>query len=427
MSLLKWCESNNSNLVYEWDEANEMAMNEIGSSSGIKVKWICSRCGFHFEQRPSDRVRGHGCPKCARKSHSSVPETICYLAIKQYFSDAIHGYKTDWLGRKELDIFIPSISVGIEYDGNSWHNKSRKRTDNDKTWLCAQHNILIYRIRENGCEPMDDESNNIYYKPSKQYNALKYSIIDVLMRLGHNNVAFDDWESLINKSKCEFSSIERSKSIGVINPEFSAKWDYDKNYPLTPYDILAHSNHKVWLRCDKGHLYKRAPNYSNQKECPICINKIVLEGYNDLATIRPDLALDWNYDRNGELKPTEITFGSNRRIWWKCHACGNEFQSSPNARKDNMGHCSKCVFTNGNETLSKNKAVNNSLAEFYPEIAKEWDYNNNERTPDNVARMSGLEAWWICSNGHSWKASVHSRTHDGKKCPYCKQTQTINC
>ena len=62
MTLLEWCKINNVELIDEWDKTNEVTMDEIGSSSGIKVKWICSRCGFHFEQRPSDRTRWHGCP-----------------------------------------------------------------------------------------------------------------------------------------------------------------------------------------------------------------------------------------------------------------------------------------------------------------------------------------------------------------------------
>lgn len=354
MTLLEWCKINNVGLIDEWDKTNEVSMAEIGSSSGIKVKWICSRCGFHFEQRPSDRTRGHGCPKCARKSHSSVPETICYLAVKKYYPDAIHGYKAEWLGRREIDIFIPSLNIGIEYDGNSWHNESRRQMDDDKERLCAQHNITIYRIREIGCDERSNESRSIYYKPNRQYIDLENAVSDLLKIIGVNNPKWDDWQALINNAKLEFVNNDKSNSLGVLRSDLNQYWDYDKNYPLTPYDILAHSNYKVWFKCDKGHSYQRKPNATYQKNCPICINKIVLVEYNDLATIRPDLALDWNYEKNGNLTPYDIVFGSNKQIWWKCHVCGNEFLSSPNARKDSNGHCAKCAPKGKKQTQTIN-------------------------------------------------------------------------
>lgn len=342
-TLAEWCKSNDNDLAKEWDETNEALIDKISASSIIKTKWICSKCGAHFEQRPADRIRGHGCPRCARQSHSSVPETICYLAIKEYYPDAIHGYKIDWIGRREIDIFLPSINVGIEYDGNSWHNESRRQMDDDKELICEQHNIIIYRIREMGCDIRSNESRSIYYKPNRQYVDLEGAVSKLLMLIGVDNPKWDDWQMLINNAKLEFANNDKSKSLGVLRPDLNQYWDYNKNYPLTPYDILAHSNHNVWFKCDKGHSYRRKPNATYQKNCPVCINKVVLTGYNDLATIKPDLALDWNYEKNGDLTPDDIVFGSNKRVWWKCHVCGNEFQSSPNARKDNKGHCVKCA------------------------------------------------------------------------------------
>lgn len=423
INLFDWATNNNDVLIGEWDETNEIPMDKISFSNGKKMKWVCSKCGYNFEQRVSDRVRGHGCPKCARQSHSSIPETICYLAIKQYYPDAIHNYKVEWLKRRELDIFIPSLSVGVEYDGNSWHNESRKQMDADKENLCCEHGITIYRIREIGCEVMDDESRVVYYKPNRQYVDLKDAVVKILATLGVGDALFDDWQQFINISKQEFAKIERSKSIGVMNQEFSSRWDYEKNYPLTPYDILAHSCHKVWLRCERGHSYQRSPNCSSQKGCPICLNKVVLEGFNDLATVYPNLALDWDYEKNDGLKPTEIVFGSNKRVWWKCHVCGYEFQASPNGRRRNKGCCVKCYNDVRGDKYSLAKAQNNSLAEYYPEIAAEWDYSRNQRDPRNVSKMSGIEVWWICPRGHSWSATVHRRTHDRKKCPYCKQLE----
>ena len=44
----------------------------------------------------------------------------------------------------------------------------------------------------------------------------------------------------------------------------------------------------------------------------------MLKGYNDLRTTNPKIAREWNKERNGDLKPTDVIANSNKRVWWKC-------------------------------------------------------------------------------------------------------------
>ena len=37
---------------------------------------------------------------------------------------------------------------------------------------------------------------------------------------------------------------------------------------------------------------------------PYCGDRKVLKGYNDPRTTRPEIAREWNKERNGDLKPT---------------------------------------------------------------------------------------------------------------------------
>ena len=41
-----------------------------------------------------------------------------------------------------------------------------------------------------------------------------------------------------------------------------------------------------------------------------------MRGFNDLATLCPDLAKEWHPTKNGDLKPEDVACGSNRRVWW---------------------------------------------------------------------------------------------------------------
>ena len=52
------------------------------------------------------------------------------------------------------------------------------------------------------------------------------------------------------------------------------------------------------------------------------MRKALIIGENDLATMRPDLAEEWNFEKNGEIKPYDVTCGSNKKVWWICkHGC----------------------------------------------------------------------------------------------------------
>lgn len=70
--------------------------------------------------------------------------------------------------------------------------------------------------------------------------------------------------------------------------------------------------------CTKGHEWDDTPNHrtSRGSGCAVCAGKRILVSYNDLATRRPDLAIQWHPTRNGDVQPTDVTAGSSKRYWW---------------------------------------------------------------------------------------------------------------
>ena len=48
---------------------------------------------------------------------------------------------------------------------------------------------------------------------------------------------------------------------------------------------------------------------------PYCGDRKMLKGYNDLRTTHPEIAREWNKERNGDLKPTNVITSSNKRVW----------------------------------------------------------------------------------------------------------------
>lgn len=62
----------------------------------------------------------------------------------------------------------------------------------------------------------------------------------------------------------------------------------------------------------------------------------------------------------------------------------------------------------------------NDLAHLQPEIAAQWDKRKNGcLKPSDVAVSSNRPARWRCELGHSYRATVSSRTQRKTGCPYC--------
>lgn len=107
-----------------------------------------------------------------------------------------------------------------------------------------------------------------------------------------------------------------SNILSEVHPELIAEWS-DKNLPLTPDRITYGSNKVVWWKGACGHEWKTSVKArSNGENCPICSGARVIEGVNDLATLKPELADEWS-SKNDPLKPTMVTTGSHKKVIWQ--------------------------------------------------------------------------------------------------------------
>ncbi len=134
-------------LATEWDYVkNDKTPQEITYGSGKKFWWKCP-LGHSYQASPLHRTIGStNCPICNSGRQTSFAEQAFYFYIKKLYPDAINRYTEIFDNRMELDIFIPSIRLAIEYDGVFWHkNKSREKI---KYQYCQKNNIKLIRIKE---------------------------------------------------------------------------------------------------------------------------------------------------------------------------------------------------------------------------------------------------------------------------------------
>ena len=135
---------------------------------------------------------------------------------------------------------------------------------------------------------------------------------------------------------------------------------------------------------------------------------------NSLASVHPELISEWS-EKNLPLTPDKITFGSNKRVWWK-GACGHEWETSVKARSKGE----KCPICSGARVI---EGIND-LATLKPLLAQEWS-KKNKLKPTEVSVASHKKIIWKCKHGHEWEASVKSRTVNGTGCPYCSHNKVL--
>ncbi len=201
-------------------------------------------------------------------------------------------------------------------------------------------------------------------------------------------------------SGCPFCAGQRAISgindLATLEPELSKQahgWD--------PKEVMRSSNVKREWKCSFGHFWFAPPNNRVAGNgCPICNGNIVLAGFNDLATLDPELAKEasgWD--------PSTVSKNSGKNKEWKC-SLGHVWNATVNQRSSGYG----CAVCSGQKVL----IGFNDLATIEPEIAKTafgWD-------PSTVTRSSRQAREWICEHGHVTKAPVYSRVN-GHGCPIC--------
>ena len=236
-----------------------------------------------------------------------------------------------------------------------------------------------------------------------------------------------EWESIIySRSKgigCPYCSNQKIligfNDLATTHPKIAKEWHPTKNGVLTSQDITSGSHKKVWWLCDKGHEWETTPSHRTRgkgRGCHYCKGRLPIIGETDLATINSKLAKQWHPIKNGVLTPQDVSYNSNKKVWWICDK-GHEWQTVINNRVTNKTNCPYC---SGRYPI----VGETDLATTHPHLEKEWHpIKNKDLTPKDVTSGSNKKVWWICDKGHEWNALIYSRSK-GNGCPFCNHLGT---
>ena len=203
--------------------------------------------------------------------------------------------------------------------------------------------------------------------------------------------------------------IKGINDIATLHPEIAKQ-----AYGWDPSTKTAGSGAKVDWQCPdyKDHIYDMRIDAKIGKKlgCPYCSNKRLLQGFNDLASVNPELAKEaYGWD------PTQVLPRSGKKVLWQCPKDERHiYLSSPDNRARNS-----CPVCSGKHVI----AGVNDLATTHPQIAEEaygWD-------PRTKTAGSSAKVDWKCSKNHpTWNTSISSRTSSAlPQCPYCAGKRAI--
>lgn len=147
-----------------------------------------------------------------------------------------------------------------------------------------------------------------------------------------------EWESSIKNrvngcgcpylAKCCNAIYVGFNDLATTHKELCREWHPTKNGDLLPTQVTAGSHKKVWWHLPYDDVvtgkhfdfeWMSVINHRTRgMSCPFLSSRArdVWPGFNDLATTHPELVKEWNYKKNGELKPTEVSAGSEKIVWW---------------------------------------------------------------------------------------------------------------
>ena len=433
----------NPQLAKEWHPTknNGLTPFDVTTGSGKRVWWLCP-LGHEYQATIHDRnCDNTQCPICNVRNQTSFPEQAIFFYIKKLYPDAINKYKEIFEHSMELDIYIPSIRLGIEFDGAKWHNSvAQFNREKKKYALCRAHDIKLIRVKENTESRWWGVADLIYYIPKvRTYTKLEETINAILDSIDRTSNMWTRTNPLcfhssvranLKKDRADILNYlsDIKNSLAEIRPDVVGCWDYHKNGNLSPRMFTVSSNQIVWWKCPScGHEWQCSINSMTRPGrygCAECsksrrgtsFTKQVVKRVGSLAETMPNLAKEWHPQKNGTLSPSDISAGHFKPVWWLCSQCGYEWKASPSNRKKGSG----CPCCSGRVP----KSGINDLATLYPELLKEWDYQKNTTLdPSQLLPGSGKKAWWKCSLcGHEWETIIANRTK-GHGCPKCSKSK----
>mgnify|MGYP000297091649 FL=1 len=395
------------------DELNpDIDLNKLGIGSKTRIHWKCHICGFEWDAPIHGRAHRYNgnngiaaCPACAkvrRKDGYDVdyPELVpLYSPNNPIPLNEVRGIKAKFLWicpkhgeyEQQLGHMIRALKNGTI--GCPYCNGFKVRRE-DSAGAKAPELIKEWAS--------SNESTLYEYAPNSKYLAT-WCCPDCGTKW-----KAPIYERVQGYGKCP--TCYGNKTFKERYPELEKYYAKDNTLPYEDA-IVSDYTPRNWI-CEKGHEFTASfyKIHDQGFRCPYCENKKALKGYNDFEHLYPVLAQDYDEEKNGN-KASEVVV-SYRNVYFKCKN-GHSFVRPIIRHVELNGQCPICSGT----VLKKGS---NDLATIYPAVILFWDYEKNEKRPDQVLATLDNSYHFVCSNGHHFKCTLRELVENDFHCPVCE-------
>lgn len=400
-------------LVAEYAPGQDFSPSELTFSSNRRVKWVCA-LDHTWETTVAQRTRVKtGCPFCSNQR------------VWPGFNDLLTRFPdiaAEWLPSRNEDLVPSEIVFGskrkvwwICSKGHEYETKVSSRTSRGTGCrICSGNEVL---------EGFNDLESKFPSIAREWHSTLNEGLLPSSVSFGSPakrwwscpdfNHAYETSPSRRtgpSKAGCPYCSnqmlLPGFNDLATVKPELAAQWDYDKNDPLSPSDVAPTINRPLWWNCPNGAHPSWLSKSRTSADCPVCLNQILLTGFNDVASQAPELAAQWHPTLNGEKKPEFTLTGGRQKVWWLCEE-GHHWEAAIYTRA--KSGCPFCGF-------KRLWPGFNDLATVSPDMAAEWHPSKNgDLTPRDIMSSVPKVVWWLCPAGHSYQASPNGRSRIGPR------------
>jgi hypothetical protein len=262
----------NPSLAKEWHHINNGSLTPMDVTIGStrKIWWKCPK-GHEWEATVNDRSQGTGCPYC---SGNKVNDENCLQTVNPALVREWHPTKNESLTPRD-------ITAGS-------HKKAWWKCSRGHEWESTIGNRSI----GNGCPYCDGKKvspenclETVNPNLAKEWHPIKNDSLTPRSVTSSSNKKVwwqcskgHEWPAIVNNrgkgSGCPYCSGSKATDencLQTVNPTLAKQWHPTKNISLTPREVKAGSNKKVWWQCSKGHEWLAIVNdRSRGSGCPYC-------------------------------------------------------------------------------------------------------------------------------------------------------------
>lgn len=147
-------------LASEWSPRNTTTASSVMAGSSRRFWWVCGE-GHEWYVSPNSRTGSKaitGCPDCCTRSTSRKELDVLALVESAVPAgvEVINRFRD---GRFELDVYVPGLSVAVEFHGLVWHSekfKTKPTAHADKAAECRRRGIRLIQIWEDSWDERRD-------------------------------------------------------------------------------------------------------------------------------------------------------------------------------------------------------------------------------------------------------------------------------